>query len=47
MEVNDEINSLKELLTNTLEILKPGEIGSDFLIQLKITSKKFYEVWPF
>ena len=24
MEVNDEINSLKELLTNTLEILKPG-----------------------
>ena len=24
MEVNDEINSLKELLNNTLEILKPG-----------------------
>ena len=24
MEVNDEINSLKELLTNTLEILNPG-----------------------
>jgi len=24
MEVNDEINALKELLTNTLEILKPG-----------------------
>ena len=48
MEVNDEINSLKELLTNTLEILKPGGrlvVISYHSIEDRLV-KKFYEVWP-